>query len=433
MTFFKSAFTSLISRSVVIIVSMVTGIIFARVLGPEGKGQLAIIILNVSLLTLLTNFGTPESSIYFIGQNKFSNEQILFSLLSYSLIAFVVVFLINLLLFKLNINFLYRGFSELELYLSLFMIAPEVLNTQIRHFLLGKKEILLYNILAIVSAGFLLVAIGLLILFNQFSIIMIYVSYLIVFFLNLLLSLFIVKRFVQWTQFFSSFNFIIIIENLKKGISYFLTGMGGFWSQRLNFLIINGFLGKYELGLYSVALTLPTMISNIPNQIGLILYPYIASQEKQLDKDKFTSSIVKFSVTLMFFLIVPLFFIGGTVLEFIYGGQYSNLGLTLSILLCAMVFDGIGNILFNHFAGNGMPVYGVYLFVVSTLFLLVSGILLVPITGIVGASFSKLIAAICSSFILIYFFTKRLRNKDCFTWNKSDIALIISAFRKLKL
>jgi enterobacterial common antigen flippase len=50
----------------VVLVNICTGVITARLLGPEGRGELASILLGLQVASLLAIVGLPTSSIYHI-------------------------------------------------------------------------------------------------------------------------------------------------------------------------------------------------------------------------------------------------------------------------------------------------------------------------------------------------------------------------------
>lgn len=396
----------MVFRVGVILSSIATGVILARSLGPEGRGGWALLLLNIVLLTLICNLGTPESSIYFIGSKKKKKEEILFSLLTFSLGMVVLVFTLNFLLFSLGANFLFQSFPREFFWYSMLAILPQAVNTQMRHFLLGIKSVVRYNILNMLETVLLLMLIIILTSSDMLTLENVLRSYVLVNLINLLAHIIMVKKYLVWSAFFSSVKGAVIKENVRNGVAYFFTGMGGFWSQRLNILLIEIYTNVHVVGLYTVALAFPNLIANIPNQVALILYPYVSGLDEKTNKKEFTSLVVKASLMLTLLIALPLLFFGDYLILLVYGDKFVGLQLPLTFLLFAMIFEGIGSLIFNYFAGIGKPIYGSYQFLVSIGFLLIFGIILIPSMGIVGAAISKMIAGVASASFLIYLFVK---------------------------
>lgn len=407
MAFFKSALTTFFFRIFVIISSISFGIIIARELGPEGRGSWALLVLNFVLLTLVSNLGTPQSSIFFIGTKKFDKVAILSSLMIFTTGSGIILIAINAVLYFLGWNILFMEVTSKIFWLSMILIIPLGINTQIRHFLLGTKKIVLYNILNAFESCVLLIFVLTLLVTENVTLLNVVLAYVLMTFINFTLHLILVRKEVveAWKK--REFEFKIIKATVKNGLAYFFTGMGGFWSQRLNIFLIELTSSVATVGLYTVALAFPNLIANIPNQIGVLLYPYVSGEKDEAFNYKFTALIVKLSLLLTIIIAIPLLIFGSEILLFVYGGEFSGLQNALSILIFAMLLEGTGALVFNHFAGLGKPIYGTYQFIISISFSLLFGLILIPKYGLEGAAISKLIAAFGSVSFIVYKFSKK--------------------------
>jgi O-antigen/teichoic acid export membrane protein len=430
MSLFKSLTTTFLFRVVVIITSMITGIILARTLGPEGRGEWALILLNIVLLTLVANLGTPEASIYFIGQKKYLEQEIISTLITYSITIVLIIISLNILLFKLQLNIFLNKYDTNVVYLVSFIILPQALNTQIRHFLLGKKEVLAYNLLVMYESVLFTLAISALALLSFVSVYSVITVYLVVNIISFIIHAYNLRQIVSLKKIFSSFNSQILKACLKNGSSYFFTGMGGFWSHRLNYLFLELFHSTNDIGLYTVALAIPNLIANIPNQISLVLYPYISAIKKKGDAVELTSVILKVSIVIILISSFPIIFYGDTIIQKFYGEEYSGLYAPLLILFAAMAFDGIGSLLFNYFAGRGKPILGSYKFIISISALLLGGFLIIPQFGIEGAALSKCLSAFSASLFMLYLFIRENGLLNSILIRMKDIHLLKQILRQ---
>jgi O-antigen/teichoic acid export membrane protein len=398
-------------------------VILARALGPEGRGEWALILLNIVLMTLIINFGTPEASIYFIGQKKYKEQDIFFSLIAYSMVVAQLVSLLSILLYYFNMNYLFYNMKPNIFYTALLVIIIQVVNTQIRHFLLGKKDVRAYNLVLNYEAIILLIVVVVGTALKIMSVSALLYLYLFTNVISLYLHIIKVNKFVRWAHFFSSIKFIIIKDCIKKGFAYFFTGMGGFWNHRSNFLFLQFFHTTKDVGMYTIALAIPNLIANIPSQISLILYPYISALKDNQTAINLTSVIVKISTLISLLLYIPIIIWGSEIITFIYGEQYKGLNLSLNILFAAMIFDGIVSLLFNHFGGKGKPIYGIYMSIISITVIVMTGFLLVPQFGVSGTAMVRLIAAFCASIFFIYLFVRQNGIINTFLIRSRDIRI----------
>lgn len=430
MAFFRSALATFMFRIVVILSSIVFGISVARTLGPEGRGIWALLALNFVLLTLVSNLGTPESSIFFIGKKIYNKVVVLRNLMLFSTVMGLIVIFLNTVLYYLNLNILFNNSSSEIFWWSMLVIIPLAINTQIRHFLLANKRVIAYNVLNAFEAIALLIMILILLLTDNINVLNIVLAFVIATFSNFGLHLFYVRKELRETIEGKLYQFAIIKKILWNGFAYFFTGMGGFWSSRLNILLIEIYATVSTVGLYTVALAFPNLIANIPNQIGLILYPYVSGETDEKFNYAFTSLIVKLSLIVTLLISVPLLIFGNEIILFIYGDEFTGLQIALNYLLFAMILEGTGNLVFNHFAGLGKPIYGTYQFVISISVSLLFGLILIPEYGLMGAAISKLIAATGSVIFIVFKFSKKYSIIKLLIPTKQDLVIFKKVLSK---
>ena len=102
MSFIKTSFEVLSARIFVIILTIGTGIIITRYLGPEGKGMLVIISSIPHLLVAFGNLGIGNANLYYLGQKKYSIEKIVSNSLTLSAVLGLILFISGLIFFFTN-------------------------------------------------------------------------------------------------------------------------------------------------------------------------------------------------------------------------------------------------------------------------------------------------------------------------------------------
>ena len=124
---FHNSFITFIRQVLSIIFGLLASIIIARSLGSEGQGQYTLAILLPTLLYTLLNSGISSSTVYFIGKDEFTIQEVystnLFTALLLSIIsilvgAFIILFFRDYFFRDISIQLLFYSLLLLPLYTS---------------------------------------------------------------------------------------------------------------------------------------------------------------------------------------------------------------------------------------------------------------------------------------------------------------------------
>ncbi len=405
--FIKDLSNSILWKILNIIFSLLTGILLARLLGPEDRGIYALIILNITFLSLIINFGTTESIIFFIGKNKHNISKNFSSIFLFTLfLSFVPIIFFSISGDKFN--FLFYGVDKAVIIYATLSIIPLTINTQIRHYFLGLKMINNYNILVFTEVFIGLLNLIVLFYFNIFSLTNVVICF---FLMHLISSLFHFYFFNFKHLSLYKFSFHHLIDNLKLGAKYFLIGQSGFWQNRLLLLFIASFLGNKSVGLFTVAMSFSNFLLQIPNQISLILYPYISNFKNENDSNELTYKTV--SLTFIFISIISFFIIilMKPIINILYGYDYLEMYQVARILIISSLFSSVSSILLNYFGGIGKPNYNLIYSICNILILIIFSIFLIKYFDLIGASITRFISIFIPFIVLIYFAKNNLKIK----------------------
>lgn len=173
--------------------------------------------------------------------------------------------------------------------------------------------------------------------------------------------------------------------------------------SRVNQFSLSYFSGSYELGIYSVALTLGTAWVFIGNALSISFLSKIYSEKDEfLAKDK-TSGLIASVFTVL--LVFPVFFVlfGKRIIFILYGNDYLAAYHILVILCLSTIITSLGFISnryivklsgYNYLSKNHS----------NPLFSIPISIAMVYQWGLYGAAYSVLIIELLSLTIMNYFF-----------------------------
>lgn len=147
-----------------------------------------------------------------------------------------------------------------------------------------------------------------------------------------------------------SMAFTWIKDDVKEIVDFgkwiFISSMGGFLVSRLDRVILGLYLTTTELGLYGLALALPTaildVVQTLAQKILLPLYSHLwKTSLKKLKTETFKvrSSLVALSLPPLFALIIW----GQSIFDFLYPPNYHGAGWMLQILAVSCCFKSINS------------------------------------------------------------------------------------------
>jgi O-antigen/teichoic acid export membrane protein len=176
-----------------------------------------------------------------------------------------------------------------------------------------------------------------------------------------------------------------------------------------------GLLGYYmtdfEVGLYNAALPTAMLILLPHRAIGSLAITSF-SELKERDAESIEASMQTatrwvFSLVLPTFLILLMF--SDKVLKILWGGQYTQASIALSILACGYLIDALVGRVGSFLNSTGHTRYILYNNVAALTLNIVLNVILIPIYGIIGAAIAT---ATSSAFTSILMFVEVWRKEE---------------------
>lgn len=374
-----------------------TAVILARWLGPDLRGELAILLLTLSLATLVFQLGIPEAAIYLLGSNDHGKGPAEIAIIAIGLVL-AVLFMIFCTAVILLIST-----NKQELYLLLGLTGGVSISlTFTRHIFLAKKFFHYYSFtvsietLAYLAGITTINATGDLTVFNA---VLAYSCSLVA---ALVVSISLITIDFQYDR-KSPFEISKTLRVcLDKGKHFLLTGLGGFGAQRLNYFLIEYFTGVRSVGLFTAAFMLPSFISMIPQQVATVAYSHVAAGGDQKSPLRVVKPIIQSLFLGIITAVLIIMQVSDRLVFLIFGPEFAGIGDSMVILCLATGLGGLASICVNALAGFGRPQAGTYMTIISIPCLLFAGAILIPVLGILGAAIAMLITSIVSlTFVVI--------------------------------
>ncbi len=369
-------------------------ILVARFLGPDEFGILMISIATITMLADIANLGTDTGLIRFVGKHYPSdfNKSLQFMKLGLEvkvLVGLSIIIVGWMLVPYISDNFFQKPTLVLPLRLSLFGVFSALLFSFVTHSLQAMQKFISWSLINVFMNGLRLLVILILISQSVLNLDAVLIAYIIMPFLGFLIGSLFLPRFllvknetVVADEFFR-YNRWIAIFTLMAAVS-----------SRLDTFISGRLLSLEQVGIYSAANQLTSIMPQMIFALATVVAPKLASFNSDLDAIKYLKKLQLFVVGLS---VVGLLFIpvGAFLLPLFFGVAYQQSVMPFIILLLAQLIFLISlpahQAVFYYFA---YPKLFVWVALGNLLIIAMLGWVLISTYGMVGAAVTVLIGNI---------------------------------------
>ncbi|MGR3304130.1 MAG: lipopolysaccharide biosynthesis protein [Candidatus Scalindua sp.] len=401
MSFFKHMILTITGRGIFTILGVVTGIITARVLGPQGKGELQAVILWPQVLTWLCSMGMGWANVFFFAKEPGQRSK----LVANSFLFALTFGLVGILIGEAIIPKLLSGYPEhiVLLLRTFFLFVPLLLfSSLLLGVFQGCQNFVFYNIMWVLPNLLYAFSLVVLLLLTKLTVESAIYSWMGIHVVSLLLKLWLVSRLVPLSI---SPSFSIFKRTLNYGIKSHIGDISYILSNNLDQMFVIPILSPLEFGIYSIAVRMSRTIVLIPGAIMAVLIPE-ASRRTSKDAGDLTLWLIQLSFVILTILCVVLFIIAPYLIEFLFGERYLGTIEPFRILLIGSVFLGIGSIVDGGLKGTWRPLQVSYANWICIAVLAPCLSILVPLYGTTGAALSYDLGFLSRFLVLLIVFVK---------------------------
>ncbi len=200
-------------------------------------------------------------------------------------------------------------------------------------------------------------------------------------------------------------NLLVLPSYLALGIK----GQIGRIAERINYrldrFLIAFFLGRRQVGYYSVAVGLAEVFLLIPMATAEVLFPTTAHQPASRSQ-VVTPLALKYTVLLSACGVIALAASGRWLIPTVFGGEFLPAVAPMLWLLPGVVTAGIGQVLTGDLNGRGLPQYGTFAALVALVFTVGLDLTLIPLLGINGAAIASSVAYTAGAIVVVVCFVR---------------------------
>ena len=386
----SDVFLMFATKAIVMVLNIVTSVIVARALGPSGRGSVAAALALTMLLVQFGTLGMTTANTYFVAQDRQARGRIVSNSLAFAFGGGALLMGVGIVLKALAPS-VARGLDWTELTLAVVAVPVMLSVLVLRAILLGERRTVAYNAtelaLSVATTVALFVVLVPLDGGVKAAIALTPASQLVA-----ALVLLAVLREDGFRLPMPDPSFAR--ETLRYAARVYVATLIGFALIRIDMLMVNGYLGARQAGIYSVAVALADGIYLIPTVIATNLFARVAG-----GLDTNSAAVVFRSVSVLYAGVVGVSVVFASLMvHVVYGSAYAD-ATNLYYWLAPGVFSlGMINILSQYFAGRGFPKAAVVVWFPALAINLVINIIFIPRAGTYIAS---LASSIAYTFLLI--------------------------------
>ena len=394
--------------------TILTGVMVARKLGPELLGVWVLLTLIPSYVEAFGRLKTDVSSVYILGSKQGEPQEILFF---NNLVALVMSLAIScLLLWQLDFidqNLFSNGESyKYELLILISFIPFEFLLLNYSYFFIAQEHVSKYNKLNLYRAVLNPFLIYILLFFYELDLLGVVLSKVIPTVIMFIVAFSIVDR-KGWKPFRFQLNKSVGIKILSYSKHFYFIGIMDHLFELSIKTIGAVFLKSTDLAFYSQGESSSKLLNKVPEALTVILYPRISSLGEEESKD---ISIKSFKTTLIILSILGLFLalVAEMIIVFLYGLAFKPSANVLLIAIPGAVVGASCLTLRPFFEGGGKANLIPYIQIPPIVLQLVLGYFLINSYGLVGAAvaFSLGLSIFGCSFLFTFIYINSINILD---------------------
>ncbi len=398
-------------------------IIISQTLGDTGSGTQSLILATITFILIFSEIICGASIIYLAPRHPFK-KILVASVVWAGLVAVLMGFGIWLFYPKLD--------HDLIVHVAVLSFISSLSNINFR-FLVGKEEIQKANYNTLLQPVLLALTLTIYYLILKKTdiygyVIGLYAAYGGTFLLGVWMLR---KEYVQLPN-DKDRNYGPVLKDLFK--YGFLNQTGHFvqfFNLRLSYYLLDTYIGRGEVGVFSRSLSLAEAIWIISNSIALVQYARIANADDRAYAQKLTLDLSKICLLISAVGVAVLCLLPAEFYVFVFGKDFGEMAHLIRILAPGILFYCIFLILGHYYSGIGRYQMNTFAALCGLVATFVCGFTLIPKYDVTGAAITSAVSYTVNAIFLFAFFMKEshFKGRD-FLLTKSEIQNYIAGLKQ---
>jgi O-antigen/teichoic acid export membrane protein len=402
---------------------VVTSLLSAWALGPDGRGDLMVILMWPGIFAMIAEIGLPTAYKFWTAKEPervsalFSNAVLLTSLLGLGMVGLawsIIPLLIG-----------HRSPEVLRLAQIYAVVIPTSLLTDlIRGLLEGARRfkwvaalrLIFFGVQAVSYIGLWLTS-HLTLSTAMYTMIASSVTSLIVALIAIMCEL---KP--RWEPKLADFKL-----TMRYGVRDYAGVLTEFVNWRLDLMMLVGMASSTAIGLYAVAVRMSDITTLLASSVPDALMPEVAASTQRDKATQIVAKSLRLTLAAHLFLLVPLWITAPYVLQFAYGDGFVPVTNVLRLLMLASIVWSAGAILISGLNGLGHPGLSTTARLSAAVVMVIALLAWLPRWGIRGAALASITGYSVMTVVALFWFLRqqKLSLWECLHPRLSDLPPVL--------
>ncbi len=384
----SSATLTLVARIAAFFFSLVTNVILARALGPDGRGVYAVAVLIPGLIALATQFGIAPANVYHLSKGLVDFDDLIGHSLSIGLLLGVVcvAFVAGYVEFTHARSF--AGIPSQYVVVSSLSLPFALITAFLQGVLTGAQRFLRYNVSVLTQYGSQTVVLAAVVLVRPASTMAAVVAWLASAAISALVTAICAASLGRMSL---RLHIPTVRRLLRFGLISYLGSVTSFVNYRFDVLLVNLFAGARAVGLYAVGTGLAEIVWYVASAAGVVLAPRIAATASD-EGDRVTEAVCRVVTGLALVGGLALATLAPLLIPVFFGAAFAESVWAVWLLLPGIVTFSVARILSMYLLGRNRLKVDLAASFVGLVLTRVLDLALIPRFGSRGAAIASSIA-----------------------------------------
>ncbi len=370
------------TRMLTMVLGLVTGIITARMLGPENRGIFSLVALFPATLVTLTKFGQSQATVYFIRREKedvsavASNVFVFGTVVGLILVALVMTFADSVR------STILKGVPMWSLVVVMPMIPILLVESYLYGALQATDRFRVFNMRILAESLLTLSGMAVFVALLDFGL---YGALGVVISIRIVMLLWLVATLHSDTPIRFRFDPALFRRMIRYGLKSHIQIIASHFHFKAGVYLVAYYMDPTRVAFYSIGARLAEQMMYLPQSLGLALFPRLAgSSEERIHR--MTAAACRQTLLISVVAAAVLTTLGPLAIRSWYGAEYAPAGVPLRYISWGIVMMSMYVLLSRDFTARDRQLVNIGAAYVALIGNVVLNVLLVPRMGIEGAA-----------------------------------------------
>ena len=361
-------------------------VLITRLLGPEGRGLLALVNNAAGLVTQFGMFGLNAANVYLSAKRRVPIGVLLTNslLLSIAVGGIFALFVVS----DFQAVTQWMAVSHMLLVFLLLAVPLQLCQQLIQGLMLGRELVYATNHIEVQIKIVQFMGIGIVIYTGMVGPESVFLIGMLSTVIAIILALRALDRNVPGFRIGRPSRPVLQRSAGYGGKSY-LASLLSFAVLRIDIFLIHHFLGAEGAGLYAAGLAIINAINVLPTILSQLALARLAAMSGHRDRLRFAGRLAAFVGIVMAPMLGLVWLFAPSLFELLYGESFLDAAYAFQWLLPGVFIWSVEVFLRKVYESNGYAVWVVYAWATAFIANLVLNLLLIPVHGIVGAAMAS--------------------------------------------